>query len=177
MKAVYFSSLTLFIAAASGRVAGVHEAPALKVDEGDLFPSLTLFMAAASGRVAARHQATAATLAAHAPHGGREAAARRQKAAAHEASAFKVDEGHMLADEVEVRMKRPCAKSTKANYFSPLTLLMARPCAKSTNANYFSPLTLLMAAAGGRVAAESCRMKERDPLDPPLAIIVQSRAE
>ena len=34
-----------------------------------------------------------------------------------------------------------------------------------------------MAAAGGCVAAESCRVKERDPLDPTLAIIAQSKAE
>jgi len=36
-KAVNYSSLTLLMAAASGRVAGVHEAPAFKVDEGGLF--------------------------------------------------------------------------------------------------------------------------------------------
>ena len=49
----------------------------------------------------------------------------RQKAAAHEASAFKVDEGTVLVEKVEVRTKRPRSKSTKAVYFSSLTLLMA----------------------------------------------------
>ena len=69
-----FSSLTLLMAAAGGRMAagsfcvkqtGVHEAPTPK------FSSLTLPMAVASGRVAARQQTAAAILAAHAPHDGR----------------------------------------------------------------------------------------------------------
>jgi len=50
---------------------------------------------------------------------------RVKRIGAHEPSTFKVDEGSVLVEKVEVRTKRPRSKSTKAIYFSSLTFLMA----------------------------------------------------
>ena len=79
---------------------------------------------------------------------------RRQKAAANEASAFKVDEGPVLVDR---QSRSTHEASAKAIYFSPLTLLTAAASGRvaarqqsfeaSEKAIYFPALTLLMAAA------------------------------
>ena len=69
----------------------------------------------------------------------------------------------MLVGKVEVRTKRPRSKSTKALYFSSLTLLMAaasgrvaaRQKACYSRRSGFS--WRRQAAAGGRVAADFCR--------------------
>ena len=50
---------------------------------------------------------------------------RVKRVGVHEAPAFKVDEGPVLVDKAEVRTKRPRSKSTKATFFSSLTLPMA----------------------------------------------------
>jgi Mrp family chromosome partitioning ATPase len=96
-----------------------------------------------------------------------------------------------------VYTKRPRSKSTKATYFSSLALLMAAtsgrvaarqqtpaailaavaPHGGRKRQFLFPSLALLMAAAGVRMAAGYCRVKERDPLSPPLAFIAQSKAE
>ena len=93
------------------------------------------------------------------------------------APAFTVDEGPVLNDKVKICMENPRSKSTKAIYFSSLTPLMAaisgRMAARQQTAAATLATRLLMAAAGGRVAAKSHRVKERDPL---FAVVVQSEA-
>ena len=61
------------------------------------------------------------------PLGGRVAAesCRVKRIGVHESSTFKVDEGPVLVEKVEVRTKRPRSKSTKAGCFSSLTLPLA----------------------------------------------------
>ena len=121
--------------AASGRVAGVHEASAFKVDEGDLF------------------------LAAGAPHGGRKRS--RGCSAASGRCCSRRWRSSWRPQAAAWRQKIAAASGCVAARQQTTVAVLAAHAPK---------------AAGGRVAAESCRVKEPDPPDPPLAVIAQSKA-
>ena len=105
-----------------------------------------------------------------------QAAAWRQKTYAHEAAAFKIDEGPVLVGKVEVRTERPRLKS-KGDLFlfadAPHGGRKRLRGCSAANGRFYSRRS----RSSWRPQAAAWRQKERGPLGSPLAVIAQSNEE